>query len=316
MPTLTDAPAPTPATVPTDHPLAREAIRIGTLVQGREHPVRTIETLLGLGFESFQLFFWQTVEGVDLRQLARETAAVLRGTGVTISSLGIFGNPLERRPKDLETLASWGACIEAAPWFGCDLVAGFAGRLLDKPVDQSIPAFAATFTPLARQAKANGVRLAFENCDMGGTWGGGDWNLAHAPEAWDLMFDAIPLDNIGLEWEPCHQIVSLIDPVPQLKKYVKRIFHVHGKDAHVHWDVLKTYGLRGTKTWVEHRTPGFGDSNWVELITELRRGGFRGSIDIEGWHDPVYRHELEMTGQVSGLHYLQRCRGGRFVPNP
>jgi len=49
----------------------------------------------------------------------------------------------------------------------------------------------------------------------------------------------------------------------------------------------------------------------------LRRdfGGFQGSIDIEGWHDPVYCGELEMTGQVHGLNYLKRCRG-TFVPNP
>jgi hypothetical protein len=44
--------------------------------------------------------------------------------------------------------------------------------------------------------------------------------------------------------------------------------------------------------------------------------GYKGSIDIEGWHDPVYRDELEMTGQVHGLRYLQQCRGGSFVPNP
>jgi hypothetical protein len=41
-----------------------------------------------------------------------------------------------------------------------------------------------------------------------------------------------------------------------------------------------------------------------------------GSIDIEGWHDPVYRGELEMTGQVAGLNYLKRCRAGDLVPNP
>ena len=43
---------------------------------------------------------------------------------------------------------------------------------------------------------------------------------------------------------------------------------------------------------------------------------YKGSIDIEGWHDPVYRRELEMTGQVHALHYLKRCRGGDYVENP
>ena len=65
-----------------------------------------------------------------------------------------------------------------------------------------------------------------------------------------------------------------------------------------------------------HRTPGFGDTNWTDVITILRMAGFKGSIDIEGWHDPVYRGDLEMTGQVHGLNYLKRCRGGDFVPNP
>jgi len=60
----------------------------------------------------------------------------------------------------------------------------------------------------------------------------------------------------------------------------------------------------------------FGDSNWTDIISELRRGGFVGSIDIEGWYDPVYREELEMMGQVAGLNYLKACRGGTWVPNP
>ena len=33
--------------------------------------------------------------------------------------------------------------------------------------------------------------------------------------------------------------------------------------------------------------------------------GFHGCIDIEGWHDPVYRDDLEMTGQVHALNYLE-----------
>jgi sugar phosphate isomerase/epimerase len=130
------------------------------------------------------------------------------------------------------------------------------------------------------------------------------------------MFDAVPLDNIGLEWEPCHQMVKLIDPMPQLRKYIRKIFHVHGKDATVLWDVIRENGIYGPKPFAFHRTPGFGDSNWTDIISELRRGGFKGAIDIEGWHDPVYCKELEMTGQVRALNYLRDCRGGFFVPNP
>jgi sugar phosphate isomerase/epimerase len=130
------------------------------------------------------------------------------------------------------------------------------------------------------------------------------------------MFDALPNKNLGLEWEPCHQMVSLIDPMPQLRQWVGKIFHLHGKDATVLWDVVRSKGVHGKAQFAFHRTPGFGDSNWTDIISELRRGGFRGSIDIEGWHDPVYRGDLEMTGQVHALKHLQNCRGGALVKNP
>jgi sugar phosphate isomerase/epimerase len=66
-----------------------------------------------------------------------------------------------------------------------------------------------------------------------------------------------------------------------------------------------------SQTWAWHRTPGFGDSDWTAIISRLRRHEFKGSIDIEGWHDPVYKGDLEYTGQVHGLNHLIRCRGGK-----
>ena len=81
-------------------------------------------------------------------------------------------------------------------------------------------------------------------------------------------------------------------------------------------DLIRQHGIDRLDEFVPHRTVGFGDSNWTDIISELRIGGFAGSIDIEGWHDPAYCDELEMMGQVHGLNYLKRCRGGSFVPSP
>jgi sugar phosphate isomerase/epimerase len=97
---------------------------------------------------------------------------------------------------------------------------------------------------------------------------------------------------------------------------VPKIFHVHGKDATIHWDLLRQHGRVGPVRYWYHRHPGFGDSNWTDIISQLRLHGYKGCIDIEGWHDHVYKDELEMTGQVHALHYLKQCRGGNFVPNP
>lgn len=290
-------------------------LRIGTLVGGQD-AVRVIPQILPHGFESFSLTFWQTTGGIDLAELAKQVREMTDEHGVVISSIGVFGNPLTGEGDNADTLASWERAIDHAHLFGADIVSGFTGRLTDRPIDESLPRFKEVFGELAKRAADRGVRIAFENCDMGGTWWKGDWNIAHNPQAWEMMFNEVPADNLGLEWEPCHQMVSLIDPIPQLRKWVDKVFHVHGKDATIAWDIVKEYGIHGPKEFVWHRTPGFGDTNWTDIITILRQAGYKGTIDIEGWHDPVYRDELEMTGQVHALNYLKQCRGGAFVPNP
>ena len=296
--------------------LVKEQIRIGTLVNGKINVAEYIRQILPHGFESFSITFWQTLGDVNLPELAKRVREALGDTGAVISSLSIFGNPLEQGETDLETLRGWQQLIDHAHDFGAELVSGFTGRLRGKSIPESLPRFEEVWGELVKRAEDRGVRLALENCSMEGNWQAGDWNLAHHPESWQLLFDAVPSQNLGLEWEPCHQMIALIDPLPQLREWTPKIFHVHGKDATIHWDTVRRFGIGGSKPFAFHRTPGFGDSNWVEIISELRRGGFKGCIDIEGWHDPVYRDALEMTGQVHALNYLKQCRGGAYIKNP
>jgi sugar phosphate isomerase/epimerase len=290
--------------------------RIGTLAGKGRHTADYVRQLVPLGFESFQINFWQHLDGVELPSLAGELRSVLKGTDAVVSSLAVFGNPLGAAEIDATTRRAWELAIDHAQDFGTDLVCGFAGRVTGKPVPESIEMFKRVFGPLAERAATKRVRIAFENCPMGGNWSSGDWNIAFCPDAWNLMFEAVPAPNLGLEWEPCHQLGQLIDPLPQLREWVKRVFHIHGKDATVHRDIIARRGIACASEWVHHRHPGFGDTNWTDLISILRMGGYQGTIDIEGWHDPVYRGDLEMTGQVHALHHLRRCRGGSFVPNP
>jgi len=285
-------------------------IRIGTLASASEG-ADYLKQILPHGFESFSLTFWERIGDVDLERTAKEVKDVL-GDKAVISTLGMFGNPLQSE----EAARDFGRCIDAAHLFGANIVSGFAGAIEGKPLPESIPQFKKVWGELSKKAEANGVRIAFENCDMGGWWHDVRWNVMHAPSAWEILFNEVPSDALGLEWEPCHQMYSLIDPLPNLRKWINKVYHVHGKDATVAWDIVKTHGIRGNVPYVWHRTPGFGDTNWTDVISILRMGGYTGSIDIEGWHDPVYKGELEMTGQVHGLNYLKQCRGGAFVPNP
>lgn len=285
-------------------------IRIGTLAPLNK-AATYLPQIINHGFESFELTLWQYIGDVDLASTANKVKEVIAGKA-EISSLGIYGNPL----TDEKTAADWETVIKAAKSFGAKVVCGFAGALEDRPVDESMPTFKKVFGHLAKVAEGEGVKIAFENCDMGGTWERPRWNIAHAPRAWEMMFNEVPSEAIGLEWEPCHQMVSLIEPLPQLKKWVSKIHHIHGKDATIDWDAIHREGIRSGNHVVWHRTPGFGDTNWTDLISILRQAGWTGAIDIEGWHDPVYKDDLEMTGQVHSLNYLKACRGGAYVANP
>jgi len=290
--------------------MSHSDIRIGTLAP-IDKAVTYIPQILPHGFESVSLMIWKAIGAVNLEETAKRLGEIL-GDRAVISSLGMFGNPLQ----DETTAEDFGRCIDACKLFGCDIVTGFAGAIEGKALPESMPAFKKVWSGLVKRAEDKGVRVAFENCDMGGWWHDVRWNIAHSPTAWEMIFNEISSKNLGLQWEPCHQMVSLIDPIPQLRKWVNKIFHVHGKDATVAWDIIRTSGIRGGKPYVWHRHPGFGDTNWTDVISILRMNGFKGAIDIEGWHDPVYKDELEMTGQVHALNHLKQCRGGMFVVNP
>jgi sugar phosphate isomerase/epimerase len=293
------------------------SIRIGTMVNATGGgAAERIAEIADLGFESFEPFFWQTTNGQALSELGKRCLDAIGGRDITISTLGMFGNPLESDEMDLATLEGWKDCIDNAHHFGATCIAGFTGRIRDKPLTESLPRYREVWSELAKRAADKGVKLAFENCAMEGDWTTGDWNIAHNPDAWELMFNETPDENLGLEWEPCHQLVCLIDPMPQIRKWAHKFFHVHGKDATVRWEVIREHGIIGKEKFAFMRTPGFGDSNWTDIISELRLAGYAGSIDIEGWHDPVYRDALEMTGQVAALNHLKAARGGAFVNIP
>ncbi len=291
-------------------------IRIGTLAGKGANTAEYVRQILPLGFESLQINFWQELGPVSLPKLAKELKPLLQKHDAVVSSLGVFGNPLGDQEMDAKTRLAWKLAIDHAADFGTDLVCGFTGRVRGKSVPDSIAQYKKVFSPLSKRATDKGVRLAFENCPMGGDWKTGDWNIAFNPAAWELMFDALPDKNIGLEWEPCHQLGQLIEPIPQLRQWIAKVFHIHGKDASVYRDVIAREGMCGPTPHYHHRHPGFGDTNWTDIISILRAAGYTSTIDIEGWHDPVYKDDLEMTGQVHALRYLQNCRGGAYVPNP
>ncbi len=283
------------------------ALSIGTLIKGGEEPQRAIRELAPLGFEGFSLMYWGRVPA-DLRREAEEIRKAGSETGKALSSLALYGNPLGDDEKAKAALAGIDELIERAADFGCSLVGCFAGRLPGASVPDSLEAWKAAFGPLADKAEAKGVRIAFENCRMGDSWKSGKWNIAINPDAWELMFDALPSAALGLEWEPCHQVEALADPAAQLKAWLPRILHIHGKDARIDRALLAAKGLYGKERWHRSCLPGNGDSDWPLLYRLLLQSGYRGSVDIEGWNDEEWSGDREIAGQRKALAYLSECR--------
>jgi sugar phosphate isomerase/epimerase len=278
------------------------------MIQGNDVPVKTVRSLRPMGFEGFCVYFWETTGDTDLGKLAAELREAGEEQGTPITALDIFGNPLRGDETGEATWRNTGELVRRAKDFGCSVVGCFTGRIPGTSVPGSLEAWKERYSPIIEDAERLGVRIAFENCRFADTWRSGKWNIAINPDAWELMFRAVPSTAIGLEWEPCHQVQSLADPYAQLREWLPRIFHVHGKDARIDRKLLAERGLYGAGHWNVSCFPGNGDSDWREIFTILRQGGYAGSVDIEGWNDKEWSGELEIEGQRRALEYLLRCR--------
>lgn len=268
---------------------------------GGKSPGR-LEALLSCGFESFQLHWWAESGNENLKDTAERVTETLEGTGISISALALYGNPLKNDSEGKAARDSIIQLIRNAREFGCSLVGLFTGRLPGVPWGDSLPAFRKTFGEFCRTAADSGVRLAMENCPMGGTMESGDWNLAFGPREWTRLYENLPIEAdkvLGLEWEPAHQIMLGNDVLSGFTDWSGRIFHVHGKDA----------ANVENGTWIQ-TLPGRGQTAWNTVLETLGDAGYQGSIDIEGYHDPEWNGNTEIPGQVRSMKYLKACRDG------
>ncbi len=292
-----------------DWTVMRRPMAVGTVIRAGAGAAEAIRTVLPHGFECFQIIFTLKREVLpDLRRLAAEVMEVVGPSETFISGVGVYGNPLRDDEVGRAAVAAVREGMRVARLLGTDLVSAFTGRIPGSSVPESLPRFKEVWSELMREAEDLGVRVAFENCLQGGTWQCGDMNMAQNPAAWELLFAAVPSRALGLEWEPAHQIMQMIDPVAQLAEWRERIFHVHGKDGKVDAGVLDRCGVYGGEWFARHRFPSLGDSSWLEIMRLLDEGGYVGTIDIEGFHDPVYRDERELEGQLLALEHLRECR--------
>ena len=149
--------------------------------------------------------------------------------------------------------------------------------------------------PLVKHAEDHGVKIGIENCPMFFTddeWPGGK-NLAYSPEIWRRMFDTVPSDNFGLNYDPSHFAWLGLDVPGALREFSHKLFHVHAKDARVDYSKLADVSiLANPLQFHSPKLPGLGDVDWPEFFSALGEVEYTGPVCIEV-EDKAYEHSLE-----------------------
>ncbi|HHX57191.1 MAG TPA: sugar phosphate isomerase/epimerase, partial [Clostridiales bacterium] len=174
--------------------------------------------------------------------------------------------------------------IRTAPKLDVHTVTTFIGRIKDKTIEENLVEYEKVWKPIVKLAEENNVRIAIENCPMLFTkdqWPGGE-NLATTPAIWRKMFEIIPSDNLGINYDPSHFVWQQIDYIRPLYEFRDKIFHVHYKDIKVYKDKLSDVGIMAYPLdFMSPKLPGLGDVDWGKYVSALTDIGYDGYTCIE-----------------------------------
>ncbi len=259
------------------------------------------------GFEMLEIACWPAGEErdrkyggvvhIDVDSLtparASEINDMLAAKGLEISSLGYYPNPLH---PDLEhrkhVIAHLKKVIVGAETLGVDILGTFVGRSWNpeltgrdwrKDLDHNFEEFTKVWPGLVEFAAEHNVKIAIEHCPMlwADTWPGGS-NLPHSPALIRRMFEAVPDENFGLNFDPSHLVWQQIDYIRFIYDFGDRIFHVHAKDMDIDGEMFYQDGILGCGfRWQIPRLPGQGLVDWQELVAALYDVGYDFVLSIE-----------------------------------
>ncbi|MFP4697066.1 MAG: sugar phosphate isomerase/epimerase family protein [Eubacteriales bacterium] len=249
-------------------------------------------------FESVELMCWPVgkaerryagVTHINVNSLDEEKVNYykdyIKKSGIEISGLGYYPNTMdsdiEKREFYIDHIKK---IIKAAKLLDIGVVNTFVGRDQNKSVSENLDIFKKVWTPIIKYAEEHNVSIGIENCPMLFTedeWPGGQ-NLATTPAIWRKMFELIPSDNFGLNYDPSHLVWQQIDYIKPIYEFKNKIFHAHIKDIKVYPDKLNDVGVLATPLeFISPKLPGLGDVDWGKFISALTDIKYKGSVCIE-----------------------------------
>jgi len=261
------------------------------------------------GFSCLEMMCWPVgkaerryagVTHIDVSDISDEKISYIKDymkqKGVEISALGYYPNALDPdKEKSDFYVAHIKKMIVAAQKLGVKTIGTFIGRYKSKTVDENFEKFREIWPPIIRFAEEHDVKVAIENCAMffsKDEWPGGV-NLASTPAIWRRMFQEIPSDHFGLNYDPSHPLWMQMDYIKPIYEFKDKLFHIHIKDAKVFQDKLNEVGIMAMPLeFHSPKLPGLGDVNWgkfISALTDIRYQGYA-CIEVE---DKSFEDTLE-----------------------
>lgn len=223
-------------------------------------------------------------EGITEEKLAYY-ADYAASHGVSICSLAYYPNPLDADEEAAGVaIGHLMKLIDLSAKMGVYMVTTFIGKDKTKTVEDNLELYRKVWTPIVRHAQEKGVRIGIENCPMYYTkdeWPGGN-NLASTPYIWRKMFEMIPSDYLGLNYDPSHPFLIGADYIKPIYEFKDKIFHVHFKDIQIFKDRLDEYGAFSYPgLWHAPKLPGLGGVDFAAFCSALNDIRYTGPACIE-----------------------------------
>lgn len=205
--------------------------------------------------------------------------------GVEISALAYYPNTLdgnlERREANIAHLKK---VIRASEKLNVHLVTTFIGRDQNKTQEENLKLVEQVWPDIIQLAEECGTRIAIENCPMlfgPDQWPGGQ-NLMCTPAMWKEVFNRLPSDYLGLNYDPSHFVWQMMDHIAPLYDFRDKIFHVHFKDIKLLQNRLNQVGILAYPLdYMSPKIPGLGDVDWGRYVSALTDIGYDGFACIE-----------------------------------
>jgi len=280
------------------------------------------------GFQTLELAAWPVTSTRDYQARQLDAASIKKkeaeqikdlfsSHSIGISALAYYDNNLDKNLKKRKYYQGHlKKVINAAAMLDVKLVGTFVGGRADKLPGENIKEIGKEMRKIVQYAEDRGVRIMIENCPMD------NWqrfnlpgNFAYSPELWEALFNEVPSEHFGLNFDPSHLYWLGIDYNRAAKEFASKIFHAHAKDAEILSEGMYRHGIFGKQInptpwqsgWWRYRMPGMGKVDWKVFIETLKSVGYDDVLSIEH-EDPEWEgtEEKVKKGLQMGREYLER----------